>query len=174
MRLFIALDLPGQVKAALREDAAWLRKYCDGHFTPEENYHLTLAFLGEQPEVRVDDAVAAMDACAVTPFSVTLGGLGQFENGVLWRGIEESGDLLRLQQALTAQLCHRDFHLEQRPFRPHLTLARRAVPHGNACLSTLSAQLKPLSFQAGSMTLLRSKRSNIGAAYSPVYKKRIG
>lgn len=172
MRLFIALELPERVKGELWENAELLRRHCSGgRFSPRENYHITLAFLGEQPEARIPDVIAAMDECAAEPVPVAFGGLGAFETGVLWRGIEGSGELNGLQQELTNQLRLRNFSLEERDFKPHLTLARRAVLHETIRLSDLSAQLSPLSFQADRMTLMRSELTHTGAVYTLIYEK---
>ena len=172
MRLFIALELPEWVKGELWENAEFLRRHCSGgRFSPRENYHITLAFLGEQPEARIPDVIAAMDECAAEPVPVAFGGLGAFETGVLWRGIEGSGELNGLQQELTNQLRLRNFSLEERDFKPHLTLARRAVLQETIRLSDLSAQLSPLSFQADRMTLMRSELTHTGAVYTLIYEK---
>ena len=98
-------------------------------------------------------------------------GLGEFENSVVWRGIEASEELEQLQRELTAQLRLRDFDLERRAFKPHLTLARRVILKENMQLSSLSVHLKPLSFQVNKMTLMRSELSNTGAIYTPLYQK---
>lgn len=172
MRLFIALELPEPIKDGLQENAELLRMYCDrGSFSPRENYHITLAFLGEQPECRVSDLIAAMDACGAESFRIAFMGLGEFENSVVWRGIEASEELEQLQRELTAQLRLRDFDLERRAFKPHLTLARRVILKENMQLSSLSVHLKPLSFQVNKMTLMRSELSNTGAIYTPFYQK---
>ena len=171
MRLFIALDLPEPIKDELHENAELLRMFCDrGHFSPRENYHITLAFLGEQPESRVADLTAAMDCCETESFPVTFEGLGEFENGVVWRGIEASGKLMQLQRELTDQLRLRNFDLECRKYRPHLTLARRVILKEKILLSDLSGQIKPLSFQVDKMTLMCSELSNAGSIYTPMYE----
>lgn len=172
MRLFIALELPEPIKDELQGNADLLRKFCDrGRFSPRENYHITLAFLGEQPESRVADLTAAMDCCGTESFPVLFEGLGEFENGVVWRGIEASEKLMQLQRELTDQLRLRNFDLECREFKPHLTLARRVILKEDIRLSDLLEQIKPLLFQADKMTLMHSELTNTGAVYTPIYER---
>lgn len=99
-------------------------------FTPRANLHLTLAFLGETAPARLPALRAAMDAVRAGPFPLCIGGVGCFrqqEGKLSWAGVERSGPLLALFDSLCAELRRRGFPTDARPYRPHLTLARRAV-----------------------------------------------
>ena len=178
MRLFIAIDTPEAVKAGLERSGKLLRRSCDrGSFSRRENYHITLAFLGEQPESRVGDILAAMDCCGAVPFQIGIGGFGIFKNvggSVVWRGIEDSGELRRLQRELEPQLRLRDFKVERRKFRPHLTIARRVILKEGVRLDDLSNRAEPLVFTADRMTLMRSELTSTGANYTHLYEKTFG
>ena len=80
MRAFIALEMPEEFIDAARAMARSLEGVADGRFIPAQNYHLTLAFLGEIGEQEVRGAMAAMDeACrAAGPVPVDADGLGSF------------------------------------------------------------------------------------------------
>lgn len=175
MRLFIAIDIPEQIKDELQKNVKILQRSCDGgKFSPRENYHITLAFLGEQPESRVKDITAAMDCCNAKPFLLTISGLGAFANpggNVVWCGIEAQEGLRPLQQELASQLRLRHFKVEKREFTPHLTIARRVILKENICLADPAGLKEPISFTAAKMTLMRSELTSMGAKYTHLYEK---
>lgn len=131
MRLFVALDLPPEVKTRLSGLAGGLPGV---RWVPPENYHLTLRFIGQvnRPEAEeVDEALAAIRA---RPFELTLSGLGIFERQgrptALWVGVERTPGLQHLQNKVETALQRAGFEPEKRRFAPHVTLARLdgAVP----------------------------------------------
>ena len=175
MRLFIAFDCPAAIKAALEQSASLLRGACTGaRFTPRENHHITLAFLGEVPAERIEEIASAMDSCAFRPIPLTIGELGRFgRNGgdVIWRAVRAPEGLAQLQQSLTKALAAKGFaQAEEMGFSPHLTLARQAVMREGALLADLSQTLPDLAFTAGFMTLMRSQRIGAELTYTPVYR----
>ena len=128
MRLFCAIDLDRSCRLALMRYQDRLRAAgFAGRWTTQENLHLTLAFLGEQPVAR--RAAAALAETAGEPFSLTFGGLGRFSQrggDVLYLAVSPSPALLDLQRGLNAALDRQGLKTEGRPYRPHITLARRA------------------------------------------------
>lgn len=177
-RLFIAVPFPWRVQAALEENTALLRRSCvKGSFTRRENLHLTLAFLGETAPERLEELRAVLDGCAGAPLALSFGPLGRFkrpEGDILWRQVNAEEGLFRLQAALSAALTARGFPLEDRPFRPHLTLARRARLAPGESLEALSRQLPPLSFRAEQICLLRSELGGGAPVYMPLYRTKLG
>jgi 2'-5' RNA ligase len=130
MRLFFAIELPGDVQRALGR----LRLVEGGEYrwVDPALLHVTLAFLGQQPEARLDalQRVGSIAAGASRQGVLRLGRGGSFgprrEPRVLWIGLD--GDvpaLVALQSRLAIQLREAGFDLEDRPFSPHITLARR-------------------------------------------------
>jgi 2'-5' RNA ligase len=92
---------------------------------------LTLKFLGDTPGGKVEEVKAALlrAATEVGPFTVTVAGLGCFPSSrrprVVWVGLDEpTGALLRLRDAVEAQVAPLGFPTERRPYSPHLTLGR--------------------------------------------------
>ena len=175
MRLFIAFEIPDPVKAELEKSASLLRAACTrGAFPPRENYHITLAFLGEVPAERMEDITSAMDSCVCGPVPLTIGQLGRFRRDggdVIWRAVRAPDALARLHQRLTAALTAKGFAVEEEMgFKPHLTLARQAVMREDALLSLMSKNLPDLPFTAGHMTLMRSQRVGSQLSYTPVYR----
>ncbi len=174
LRLFLALDCPGEIKSALAESAALLARSClRGSFTRPENHHLTLAFLGQVPRSRVSELAGLMDGCAAAPFSLTIGHLGRFkgrDGDLIWRQADGGEALLRLQAELERRLRAQGFAPEDRAYRPHLTLARRAVLAADIELRALSEQMPPLRFTAGEISLLSSRLTADGPVYTPLHR----
>lgn len=132
VRLFFAVRLPSGVQEALRSALEAGRDAAAGGvgFTRVEQLHFTLAFLGEQPESALARACeAAQGARDLPPFELAIAGRGAFPGmsrpRVLWLGVGEGGAALSAVAAkLAAGLRERGFALEERAFRPHLTLGR--------------------------------------------------
>ena len=130
MRLFFALPLPSEVKEKLRPLLDEARQVSAGGvgFTKVEQLHFTLAFLGEQPHP--DEALAAGESLReVRAFDLVLSGVGAFPSTmrprVLWLGVTDgAAELIGAAERLQKALRERGFALEDRKFRPHLTLGR--------------------------------------------------
>ena len=125
MRLFVAIPLP----EAIRDDLARLCRGVPGaRWTPAENMHLTLRFLGEVDPPMRTDIISELGRLEAAPFEMTLKGVGSFGKGrfqrVLWAGIEETPALFALQKKVETALTRVGFDREKRKFHPHLTLAR--------------------------------------------------
>ena len=125
MRLFLAIQLSPAVREALLTAQADLRRQGRGSFPPPENLHLTLAFLGETD--RLDQASAALHAVSSRPFSLAVGGPPGHFGDLWWAGVRGDPALEDLALSLQADLRARGFRLEDRPFRPHITLASMVV-----------------------------------------------
>jgi RNA 2',3'-cyclic 3'-phosphodiesterase len=129
VRLFIAVHLPTELTdraAALLPPALPALK----RVRPEQ-MHVTLAFLGWTADDRLEAVNEAARAAAAghPAFDLALAGAGRFpESGrlrVVWLGIGEGADALAtLARSVTAQLRDRQLRFDDRPFAPHLTLAR--------------------------------------------------
>ncbi len=131
MRCFVALGLEDGPAAAL---AGWLEQlrhdFAELAVTPTENLHLTLAFLGNLDEAAVTDAGVAvrLAAAATADFEVrwTEGGVfpSRSRPRVLWLGVDRREPLLHAHRVLAEALSDAGLPVEDRTFRPHLTLAR--------------------------------------------------
>jgi 2'-5' RNA ligase len=106
----------------------------NARLAPRSNWHVTLAFLGEVPDERLDDVRAALAGAVTrwraqqTPPRLRLGGGGRFGRGrftVLWVGLVGDVDpLAALAAAVRKDLKRARLPYDPKPFRPHLTLAR--------------------------------------------------
>ena len=159
MRLFIALELPEETRAAVNRDAREIaQRWTSGRLTAPENYHLTLAFLGEVPADRLAAVTEAMEACPSPPLALAVDEPGRFrqrDGDVIWRKIRGGNALASLQRRLARELERRGFSLEKRPYVPHLTVARKAVFPGDALPGAWEGW-ESIPFSAEGMTLFRS------------------
>jgi 2'-5' RNA ligase len=121
MRLFFALQLSKEATARLLPVLEGI-----GHAS---QLHFTLAFLGEQPESSLALAEEAAAAIHAPAFDLAIGGTGAFPSlqrpRVLWLGVTEGAEeISSLAEQLRSALRERGFALDDKPFRPHLTIAR--------------------------------------------------
>ncbi len=126
MRLFVALDLPWELRELLSGLSG--RGIPGARWVPAENYHLTLRFIGETPAFRAEEIDQALTALKVRGFALTLAGLGTFEKGgravSLWVGVERNPALDHLRAKVETALQRVGLEPERRRFAPHVTLAR--------------------------------------------------
>jgi RNA 2',3'-cyclic 3'-phosphodiesterase len=177
IRLFIAVRVPDSQLALVKKSSGALRTAVDdARWTPPENQHLTLKFLGSTPEEALEPIGTAIDAVAqrVGPDKISLSGLGAFPSRrrarVLWAGVDDPSDLLsRLAGGLDEALKPYGFEPEKRKFTPHLTLARLRTPADVS--EALGAGPDDPGFSAflvDSIDLFSSKLSRYGARYEVV------
>jgi 2'-5' RNA ligase len=128
MRLFVAVIPPRPVVLELRAALTTLP-----HGDPQlrwcrpESWHVTLTFLGEVSEEALPDLKERLGRAAArnTPMELALAGGGHFGGRTLWTGVQGDRDRVgRRAESMTsvARRCH--IKVDERPFRPHLTLAR--------------------------------------------------
>lgn len=177
LRLFFALWLPDEVRAALaslrpppHSEAAAAYKWVDPTLL-----HVTLAFLGSQPSEMLDDLerAAARVAAASHPARLALGEAGSFGPAraprVLWVGLGGDVAALRaLQQRLADALQVVGVHLEDRAFSPHITLARRR-PNARTATAPPWPPGRPVprvSIPLDELVLVRSDLSPSGPHYA--------
>jgi RNA 2',3'-cyclic 3'-phosphodiesterase len=131
VRLFVALMPPGEVVEELKAGTAVLRQLAPGlRWTRPEQWHVTLAFLGEVSEHVIDELIRRLSRAATRhqPLSLSLGGGGRFGHQVLWtRVLGDRDALCRLADSVRAAARRSRLPMEQRPYHPHLTLARAAA-----------------------------------------------
>lgn len=183
-RLFIAIELPNETLDAITgvQDALQ-RKAPDRalRWVKPKGIHLTLKFLGDAPH---DQAPAIADALAEAaagfgPLALRVEGLGGFPNPrrprVLWLGIAgDTGPLTELQAAVEQHVAPLGFPTENRPFSPHLTLARvrRGVPRED--VDAVGALVRAgwegvvSEWETDAVSLIRSQLKPSGAVYSRV------
>ena len=150
MRLFAAVRPAGLSREVLEQAQRDLRRQGRGTFPHPDDLHLTLAFLGETADAAA--AEAAVEALrGAGPISLTVEGVGQFGD-TWWAGVRENPGLERLALGHQADLWRRGFAVEERPWTPHITLARHYRPKGE--MPQLS--LPPVEMAVREVLLLES------------------
>jgi len=129
MRLFIALDIPAEVRAALTKYMERARALAhEARWARVEGLHVTLKFIGHVDDSVVEKIKAALASIKTAPFEVTFTGVGFFPNPnaarVFWAGVDGRDHLPRLASTIDAALENLGFERETKPYHPHLTLAR--------------------------------------------------
>ena len=179
MRLFVAIDLDETAKAAIAEEQRRLKAALGSaratiKWVRPEHMHLTLVFLGEVPEARVAPIVDAISRpLARPPFDLAFGGIGVFPPrgapNVLWIGAA-AGEAasVDLQRQLADRIAPHGVQLEQRPFHPHLTLARfkDARPGDRAAVLAEGRRGVLATTQIDHVTLYQSRLSSQGPTYT--------
>ena len=176
MRLFIAAELPAVWREELwQAGRALARMGVRGRFTPRENFHLTLAFLGEVSDpARV---AVAMEQIHASPFPLKTASAGHFSRrggSIWWVGIAPLPGLMAAQEQLSQSLRQAGFVLEKRRFSPHLTLARKVSAPAGLGPEALDSLLPPMKADICALTLMRSDLSQQGPSYTPIYRIQLG
>lgn len=126
-RLFVAIDLPEELRGRLAEISSQLSGLRP---TPAAQIHLTLCFLGDVPEDNEEMLRSSLAVIPAAPFPLTLTGMGTFGRGhkplVLWAGVDDPDDALpALVEAVRGAARSSRLEIDDRPFHPHVTLGRR-------------------------------------------------
>jgi 2'-5' RNA ligase len=140
VRLFVALDVPEQIREKLADLSARLKKTClSARWLRLESVHITLKFIGEVSLETVEKIREALASLPQFPSIVLrFAGLGFFPSArrprVFWAGVEADPQLAALAAAIEAKLEPLGIPAEKRDFHPHLTLARFDSPQGTQAL----------------------------------------
>ena len=172
MRLFLGLPIPPELAQALTRltRAIELPK---GRWIGPENIHLTLVFLGEVDGPTLPRIEHELSELHFAPFQLKLTGLNAFpRGGVLFAEVEPARPLLHLQAKVAAGMARCGFDQEDRPYQPHITLARfrgslRLSKKQHALPTSLQS-----SFSADTVNLYRSNLTPTGSHYEILDQKK--
>ncbi len=186
IRAFIAVELDPSVQAQLGDIIASLKINAPGKikWSPVNNLHLTLKFLGDVNtwELSSLQQMLRNSSNQSQSFSTRLTHLGAFPTvnnpRVVWIGLSESGELIRLARLIEGGARKIGYPAEEKAFTPHLTLGRvkpeitkpEQARLANCILSTPLPAFSPILIQ--SVTLFRSILNPGGAEYIPLYTSR--
>ena len=161
MRLFISILLEDEMTRFISDVQKTFRQQnVRGSYTPPQNLHITLAFIGEYNDP--DKVMAAMDRIRFTPFSVTMDHVGCFGD-LWWAGIAENKQLAALARDLRRELAKADIPFDKKRFRAHITFLRRAE---NTNALYVPKQIKPAVMTVNGISLMLSTRSKNGMNYT--------
>ncbi len=170
MRLFIAIDLPDEVKRELYYLALHLEHQAEkARVVPLENYHLTLLFIGETN--RITEVRETLRGIRVPnePVKIKLAGIGNFKQRrehTWWVGVEVTPALTNLASELFTTFQAAGFTLETRSFKPHITLAR-----GVRASRPLELAAPDYCFTADRLSLMKSVKEKGRMVYTEIEER---
>jgi 2'-5' RNA ligase len=189
-RSFVALSIDEETRAAVEAEIERLRPLSRAvAWVPAANLHLTLKFLGDQPDERLAEVAGGIReaAAAVPPFALALHGVGAFPGmerpRILWVGVADGALAARaLQERIDAALEQRGLPRDSRPWHPHLTIGRvfderRWRREAGPPLREAIAQAARRSFGSvaiAAVALVRSDLSPRGARYTEIASVALG
>jgi 2'-5' RNA ligase len=180
IRTFLAVELGDAMRAAAAEVARRLRGRAGAErvrFVRAENLHVTLVFLGDvEPPLAVEVAERARaEAAALAPFELRLGALHAFPTErrarVVALALEPEAPLEALAGAVARGAAAAGVALEERAFRPHLTLARL---DGSRFPEAGGIAPKPAAMTVHEVVLFRSQLRPGGSQYTPLERIPLG
>jgi 2'-5' RNA ligase len=171
VRVFIAIELPQKV----REELAQLGQYFSlkkTKWVKEENLHLTLKFLGNLAEEKVEVIEKALKEkiSSFPSFSFFTGDFGAFPTPkrarVIWVGVEKGAEKVSgLAELVDQALTRLGLDLEKRQFHPHITLARLKIPQA---VGQWPKRLPSYGVPVNEVVIFASYLSPQGPTYEPL------
>ena len=168
-RLFVALDLPDDIKLSLDP---LMRGLGDVRWMSDDQLHLTLRFIGELDNGRAGEVVDALSLVPGVPFDLRLKGIGHFpprgEPRVIWTGIERQPELSALKRRIDRALQQAGLDRDHKKYAPHVTIARLRRPPTQAGLATYLMRhslFQSPSFPVSGFKLFSSWLDGRGADY---------
>ena len=170
MRAFIAIEMPKEIKEILLEAQKQINTE-KAKIRPAKAFHLTLKFLGEVEEKKIEDMKSALKEIKFEKFNTALTEIGVFPNEsyirVVWAGLDDSkGKIKKLQQEIDEKFQKLGFKKDTR-FHPHVTLARvKFVKDKQDFIKDLrEIKIKKESFQITEFKLVKSILTPEGLVY---------
>lgn len=191
MRLFLALDIDDPIRERITRFVDEVRNFSpDARWVKPESLHVTLKFIGEQPDNAVERINQALKDVSSATTEIKFRAYGFFPTPksarVFWIGMESGPQLAQLATAIDERMASLGIKKEDRAFSPHLTLARAAGGSGsprwrkgdgpNRSFSYLQEKLSALPVpDFGTMTpreffLYQSQLSPKGSKYTKLAK----
>ena len=179
-RVFCAVEIPQEVTQHALNHIAQLQSKpskAQVSWNREGKFHLTLKFLGHIPQPRVADVSRACEIATSgrRKFQIVIGETGTFpKHGpprVLWIGVDDmEGKLGQLHKQLEDACGKFGFESEDRPFHPHLTVARFRSPQGARELAQLHQELnfERVKVEVRELLVFRSQLSPQGSRYTVI------
>jgi len=187
IRAFIAIGIPDDVRAAIEEAQAQMKRAQVGvkiSWTKIDNLHLTLQFLGSIEETLVAKITSALQFVTEqhVSFELSVHGAGGFPNEirprVVWVGCDDAAGRLRaLAQSIQATMQPLGFEPERREFSAHLTLGRLRYPRPDVALTRAIESLKNTAFgtlRVEAINLFESQLHPDGSIYRKLSTHALG
>ncbi|WMJ82042.1 RNA 2',3'-cyclic phosphodiesterase [Clostridium sp. MB40-C1] len=160
MRVFYAVTFDEKIKEKFSECRDIVSKHSiKGTFTNTNNFHLTLEFIGQVDEKQLRLLINVLQKLKNLPKELDVSNIGSFKRGnkeIIWCGIEENKELMKLQEQLRNLLIKNGFSIDNRKYKPHITIGRQIVRVD----STKELIVEPMQAPIRSIALMESKKIN--------------
>jgi 2'-5' RNA ligase len=164
---FIGIKIPAPAASALDEARSSWKMKSHKRFTATADLHLTLLFIGSDPQTEIEKAAEALAGIAQTPFELVINGVGVFGNPamprIVYASVEESKELRSLQAKVKETVSGFQLNPDVKPFVPHITLA--AKWKGGPPIEP-DWQLEPVTFNVECFSIFR-----IAPGQTPKYRE---
>jgi len=168
MRLFVAIDIPPELRERIKE----LEETLGPSFRcmKPEDIHLTLKFLGEVRDEKLEKVKAALATVTMAELKLESTKIGTFPH-VLWLGVKVNSELAQLQKRVAEAVRPFTTH-DPRSFVAHLTIARfeELTPDDDAALKEILKERIEVKWKVRSFTLYKSTLTPSGPVYEPLAK----
>ncbi|EJO5349268.1 RNA 2',3'-cyclic phosphodiesterase [Clostridium botulinum] len=173
MRVFYAVTFFEETKEKLLEYKNLVaNNSVKGKFTNKNNFHLTLEFIGEVDEEKLVLLKDILHKLKYNPKNIIASYIGSFKRRnkeIIWLGIEENKELMYLQRELRELLTNNGFEIDNRKYKPHITIGREIIIKESIDKNIFPALNIPLY----SVALMESKRINNKLVYEPLEEKML-
>lgn len=191
MRIFVGIDLDSEIRARISRFIEGVEGFApEARWVRPESLHITLKFIGEKTSAQVEAVTERLRQIKVSAFDIRCLGYGFFPTAkaarVFWIGIEAKSQLAELAAKVDLALAELGIPREDRPYSPHLTLARNSARSGspkwrkgdgsNTAFAVLEKRLVamgPLDFgtmKANEFILYQSQLSSGGSKYTKLQR----
>ena len=191
MRIFIGIDLDAEVRARISRFLEGVQGFApNAKWVRPESLHITLKFIGEQTPEQAEAINERLRRVEGGAFEIRCAGYGFFSTAkaprVFWIGIQAGQELAGLAERIDVVAAELGIPREDRPFSPHLTLARASGRSGSpkrqkgdgpnttfAALEKRLAAMGELDFgtiMANEFVLYQSRLSPGGSKYTKLHR----
>jgi 2'-5' RNA ligase len=184
MRLFVALDIPGEIRKRLAEYMERVRSYAgDARWARVEGLHITLKFIGEVKDPKPEEIKKVLSAVKAPGFEVSFRNIGFFPTPksprVFWVGVESGDELAGLASEIDRTTEKLGITREERAFSAHLTLARAGTRDPQSLKGLAPLLTTEAAPQFGTMTarefwLYQSQPGPGGSKYTKLQRYGLG
>ncbi len=173
MRLFISIELPKEIRDYLEELKSTLRRLpAKIKWVAKKNLHITLKFLGEVEDKKIEILKKRLENIKTNPFEIELSRIGFFPSSnyirVIWVGVIPEENVIRLQRMIDGELIDM-FPGEQR-FEAHITIGRvKFIKDREKFVKELSdVRIKNIKFRVNNFKLMKSTLRREGPIYEEI------
>lgn len=174
MRVFFALEFDSELKSKMKKvQQVIVKNSLKGNFTSEENFHLTLKFIGDIKENEVEKLKSALIKAIEdhSKFNLNVKDIGNFKRGnkkILWFGINKNEQLNKLFQSLDQELFNIGYEKEDRVYTPHITIGREVVLKEDSINIEQTIDFNEI-VSVNRVSLMESTRKNGKLVYVPIF-----